>query len=406
VTTQALPSLLALAGLFVSCGACTRVPQAGTSDEWTDPDTGHRVVRLSRRDGSNRTFCFHQNPFTADGDKMVFTGSTDKGRGAFSVDLESLEVRGVVTDRSVGFEVVAPKRRELFYISGDTIYSTHLDTLATRAVCQLPEHYRYGRGLSVNADETLLLGCYAKGEQEYYKKPRKEWVIGIFEAKLPNVLYTIDVETGAVDEFHRENEWIGHAQFSPTDPTLIEFCHEGPERRLHRMWCVHADGTGLRSLHKHTTRQEFVTHEFWDPDGARLWFDLQIRRPLLRNRLMDGVSYVVGARMYLACVDVATNETTRYRLRRPYSSWHYNVSPDGALLCGDGEGRYWELGRSSKWINLYRIDGKKLGTDRLCSMKDHSYTTAPNAHFTPDGRWVVFTSDMHGSAQVYAVSVE
>jgi len=38
-------------------------------------------------------------------------------------------------------------------------------------------------------------------------------------------------------------------------------------------------------------------------------------------------------------------------------------------------------------------------------MKRHSYRIAPNAHFTPDGKWVVFLSDMDGSPQIYAVEV-
>src|SRR5215471_21501740 len=40
--------------------------------DWIDPETGHRIVRLSDEPGSS-SFYFHQNRYTAQGDKMVFS---------------------------------------------------------------------------------------------------------------------------------------------------------------------------------------------------------------------------------------------------------------------------------------------------------------------------------------------
>src|SRR5262245_22651811 len=59
--------------------------------EWIDPGTGHRVVRLSREGGS-ASFYFHQNAYTAEGDKMII--STPSGLSA--VDLKTRELEVVV----------------------------------------------------------------------------------------------------------------------------------------------------------------------------------------------------------------------------------------------------------------------------------------------------------------------
>ena len=40
--------------------------------EWIDPDTGHRVIRLSREPGTASLY-FHQNAYSADGKKLVVT---------------------------------------------------------------------------------------------------------------------------------------------------------------------------------------------------------------------------------------------------------------------------------------------------------------------------------------------
>jgi oligogalacturonide lyase len=39
-------------------------------------------------------------------------------------------------------------------------------------------------------------------------------------------------------------------------------------------------------------------------------------------------------------------------------------------------------------------------------MKTHDYRTEPNLQFTPDGKWLVFRSNMHGPIHTYAVAVE
>ena len=38
-------------------------------------------------------------------------------------------------------------------------------------------------------------------------------------------------------------------------------------------------------------------------------------------------------------------------------------------------------------------------------MKVHNYRSEPNATFTPDGKWLVFRSNMWGAGHVYAVEL-
>lgn len=399
---------MTFAALCIGACLCAQSVAQEMPDDWLDAKTGHRVIRLSDPAVSSQTFYFHQNCFTANGDTFVFTGSTPQGRSAFALNTHTMALRAVAP--SVSFEVVAPKRRELFYLQGSKVWATHLDTVETREIATLPAEYASGRGLSVNADETVLLGCYAKGEAAFWsqhpmKSLKETYRVGIplmFEAGLPNALYTIDIATGDIREILEENCWFGHPQFSPTDPDQIEFCHEGPERRLDRMWLIRSDGTDYRKVFTPPCRKTLVTHEFWDPDGERLWFDLQV--PRLRGRL-GFVTYLFGPRAYLAQTDIVSGETTRHRLRLHHRSWHYNVSRDGTLFCGDGEGRFFDVGPSGKWIYLYQVRDDMLVTEKLCDMSGHSYTIAPNAHISPDNRWVVFTSDMQGIPQVYAVEV-
>jgi len=38
-------------------------------------------------------------------------------------------------------------------------------------------------------------------------------------------------------------------------------------------------------------------------------------------------------------------------------------------------------------------------------MAKHDYSLEPNVHFTPDMKWIVFRSNLHGAVHVYAVEI-
>ncbi len=60
--------------------------------EWIDPDTGHRIVRLSRQDNTQSLY-FHQNPYTPDGTRLVTTIPD----GIATINLQTHEIKKVVS---------------------------------------------------------------------------------------------------------------------------------------------------------------------------------------------------------------------------------------------------------------------------------------------------------------------
>jgi oligogalacturonide lyase len=47
-----------------------------------------------------------------------------------------------------------------------------------------------------------------------------------------------------------------------------------------------------------------------------------------------------------------------------------------------------------------------LRAEKLVDLTKHNYKTEPNVTFTPDGQWIVFRGNMHGTTHVYAVEVK
>jgi oligogalacturonide lyase len=362
--------------------------------EWIDPSTGHRVIRLSTEPGSS-SFYFHQNGYAESGDKMVF--STREGLA--TVDLKTGKIEPLVSGR-VHHMVVGKKSRQAFYMKDDTVYATHLDTRATRTIVKRSE-LRSGSGLTVNADETVLAGSYTEGGPATMPPPAAapRGTPAVIESRLearwaarrPMVLYTIRIKTGEVETFHHSTDWLNHVQFSPSDPTLLMFCHEGPWHKVDRIWTIRTDGSGLRKMHTRTMDMEIAGHEFWSPDGQIIWYDLQTPR---------------GQEFWLAGLVLATGEKIRYKVERDQWSVHFNVSRDGKLFAGDGGGpQMVAKAKDGQWIYLFRPENGVLRGERLVNMARHDYQLEPNVTFTPDWKWIVFRSNMHGASHVYAVEV-
>jgi oligogalacturonide lyase len=407
--------ILLIAGCLVSCERSKQpVMETGSlnpmPDEWIDEDTGHKIMKIVRRDGENRSFYFHNNPFLPqvknEGDKMVFYGSDprteEEGSGRrwpmqqlYTVNLKTLEIDQLTHHPfPISGEIVGKKRREVFFQSRDSIFSVHAESHEIRLIYVFPDSLN-GSVTTVNADETLLGGSYADWKKlELLRQfPRKgDYFTRIFEARIPHTLITINIETGELKTIHSDTAWLNHIQFSPTDPDLLMFCHEGPWHLLDRIWTINIQTGDVQLMHKRTVYREIAGHEFFSKDGNTIWFDLQIPR---------------GETFYLAGLDLSTGIEKRYGMKRDEWSIHFNISPDQKLFAGDGgDSSQVARAKDGMWIYLFTPEGDSLKSERLVNMKHHDYQLEPNVHFSPDGKWVIFRANFKGSgSQVYAVEI-
>ena len=389
---------------------CAAAFGANVPRTWVDPDTGHRVVRLTNEPGSASLY-FNQNGYTADGKEMVYTTPD----GISALDLQTRTAKPVVKGRARVI-VTGRKTQNVYYLKDDTVCSTDVDTGKTREIAKLP---RRGSVATVNADETLLAGTYIEGDVADYNANRPQAPQQLLQplnkgqmmeerlaAHLPMGLFTINTATGEVKTIHRSTDWLNHLEFSPTDPTLLMFCHEGPWHKVDRIWTMRADGSHITKVHTRSMAMEIFGHEFWSLDGKVIWYDLQTPR---------------GEVFWLAGYNVETGERTWYHLQRNEWSIHFNVTRDGTLFCGDGgdEGQVAHAA-DGKWIYLFRpeaipnrgtaepgfVNPGVLRAERLENMSKHEYRLEPNVSFTPDQKWVVFRSNTLGPSYAFAVEVE
>lgn len=444
----------ALAGLAVAAVAQSRPGDPMPPRSWVDKDTGHRVWRLSNERNSGG-FYFNVNAYTPDGKQMIYTSSA----GIHVMDLATHATRLLVANPPAGKDadpqgwnpqpgkvralVAGYKTRSVFFTKMDpktrvtAVYKADIDSGAVRKLVDLPEKHMV---VSINADETLAAGTYIEGdaeEKEYGRNAppptgnqraasaaagphfqpfnKGEMMERRLASRLPLVLFTIRLEPGPHGEKAGEEkillhstDWVNHLLFSPTDPELLMYCHEGPWHKVDRVWMIHTDGTQNTLVHKRTMAMEIAGHEFWGLDGETIWYDWQYPR---------------GEDFFLAGYNLKTGERTAYHMQRNEWSIHFNLTRDLDLFCGDG-GDPGQVAKApdGEWIELFHPEKMKISSDtlngkdfwqpgvfhaeHLVNMSHHYYREEPNVRFSPDKKMVIFTSNMFGPSYVFGAEVE
>jgi len=106
-------------------------------ESWVDPDTGHRVIRLTKEKGSASLY-FNQNGYTADGKKLVDTIP----QGIHVLDLATRQARQVV-EGCVRLIDAGRKTQRVFYLRDGAVFRTNVDTGETKRIADLPRPRLY-----------------------------------------------------------------------------------------------------------------------------------------------------------------------------------------------------------------------------------------------------------------------
>jgi len=432
--------LAIVAAASFSLSAVAQAPTASIGKTpprtWVDKDTGHRIFRVT--DEPNSTgFYFNVNAYTPDLKTMIYTAPD----GIHTMDMATRKTKLLVPNpprpadadggqqfRFGGVHAIIAGRvtNSVFYTMADpathttAIYKADVYSGQIAKLTDLPK----GMGVAtINADETLGAGTIndVQNATEYganrvnppgmaagplvQPANKGEMMEARLKARTPLTLNTIDLRTGKVTMLFHSTDWIGHMLFSPKDPTLLMYCHEGPWQKVDRIWMIHTDGTHNTLIHKRNIAMEIAGHEFWGLDGQTIWYDWQP---------------IKGQDFYLAGYDLSTGKRTAFHMERNEWSIHFNLTKDLDVFTGDG-GDSGQVAKApdGEWIELFhpqmlRVDSDALNdpnffqpgvfhSEHLVNMKQHNYKLEPNVRFSPDKSLVLFTSNMFGPSYVFAV---
>ena len=137
---------------------------------------------------------------------------------------------------------------------------------------------------------------------------------------------------------------------------------------------------------------EIAGHEFWGPDGATIWYDLQTPRSQV---------------FWLAGHVLATGETRRYPVARKHWSCTTTSRPTARASLATVEApAAWRRPGMARESTSFTPVGGELRARCLVNLSDHDYRVEPNVAFLPGDTRPVFTSSLHGQPHVYAREVD
>jgi oligogalacturonide lyase len=202
-------------------------------------------------------------------------------------------------------------------------------------------------------------------------------------------LVIVNTSTGE-HEVILERDSIGHPEFHPEDSSILHYA--GPYHN--RMWVINRDGTQNRLVYERdVARKQWVVHEAWLPG----------------TRELTVVDWPKG----MLAVDV---DTGAIRQICAFNAWHAISNRQGTQMVADttypdiGLQLFDPNGTSEEAVTLAYPEAWNLGwhwhSDH-CPYDDGPVQvyapqhTHPHPSFSPDGRFVVYTSDRTGYSQVY-----
>ncbi len=351
--------------------------------EFRDAVTGARVIRLTQQPCINHPLYYLTNSFTPDSRAVVFASNRGEKYDLFRADIGSGVIHRL-TD-AVGLSPFSGNvvGNDVYYTTSDgKAWRLDLATSQSRVVAE-----RTGCGLGeVTINSTGELGCTLV---------TKNGKAGLL------VFKTDGSESHVILDGARA---LYHPQFHPVDPGLLIYSADPPDPRL---WTVRTDGSEDRCFYANRSDEWFVHETF-----------------LGRSDLVIVVCWHRG----LHEVDLRSGSI---RTICEFSSWHIASNSDGSRIVCDthlpdlglclvdpatgrdevlcetkatNQGRQWPQplpltadGEAPGWATM---------TEQVSAESAYGpQWSHPHPSFSPDDRWVSFTSDREGHPQVYVVEV-
>ncbi|MDQ1912732.1 oligogalacturonate lyase family protein [Paenibacillus sp. GD4] len=334
------------------------------------------------------------------GRKLLFGSDRENAANLYSMDLTTGEITQLTAYKDARAAIqgtyVNPKRKAAYFGRDDLIIALNLETLEEQVIYETPARYSLGN-ISCTADGKWLCAGIKEDLSDRIQASLGAGYIGFEEtarAKPHCQILLIPAEGGEAKVLHEDNVWIGHVNASPTQPHIISFCHEGPWDLVdHRIWCLNIE-TGDRWKIRASADHVFVGHEYWHADGIRIGYHGYTES--LSNK--DGK--FIGSVLY----DNAEGEEFAF----PFQNMHVH-SNDSSLIAGDGQQTSAYHGEQLQdTICLWKKTGDRLEGPRiLCRHRGSFQSQKIHVHprFSPDGKQLLFTSDMSGYGNLYLVDV-
>lgn len=360
---------------------------------FTDPKSGAKITQLTSQ-GINYHFYFTENSFDEDGKTLYFLSNRGHEEteicNLFKMDIDSGEMVQLTEDPlgvEVGKVTKTPDGEYVAYITGVQLRLYNTKTGENKLLYEDPKKMLL-QNLSFSSDKKWLgfnrnedVDALPDGGPNYAGFKEK-----MFATKDGRVSM-IRLDGTEFHDVFRDTCWLSHFQFSPDDPEIAMFCHEGPWNYVQqRIWMINMK-TGEVWPCFRQEEDDCVGHEFWAQNGDVIFDN--------RRGGHDGTISNTKSQVYAA--EKVSMETPYFgfahkdgkvyhKIDMPFYCNHYFANKDLTMFVGDGV------------EDILLIQPQENGETKMKVLANHNTTwhyQRSHCHptFSWDGRWLLYAAD-------------
>lgn len=309
---------------------------------YTDEKSGAQITQLTNQ-GINYHFYFTENSFDLDG-KTIYFLSNREHEGTeicnlFKMDLDSGEMVQL-TDDPLGVEVgritKTPDGEYVAYVTGSQLRLYNTKTGENKLLHEEKNHMLL-QNLSFSCDKQWIgfnrnedVDALPDGGPNYAGFKEK-----MFATKDGRVS-VIRLDGSEFHDVFRDTHWLSHFQFSPDNPDIAMFCHEGPWNYVQqRIWMINMNTGDIWPCFRQT-EDDCVGHEFWAQNGDVIFDN---RRGGHDGTISNSKSQVYASEHVSAEIPYfgfAHKDGKVYRkINMPFYCNHYFANGDLSMFAGD-----------------------------------------------------------------------
>lgn len=349
---------------------------------WIDDSTGYEITQWTSS-GINHHPYFTVESFIDNETAIIFSRRTGTDQ-LYKLNL----LNGEMTQMTAGEKIKnidhLPKFNTIWYLDGKKLFTLNTKTFQSDLIYDFESFGYKINSFSVSCDARWFI----------FSVEKKDTLSGTCGYG-PYAIYKLNLADKTITQITLELGLnISHVQANPVDPNLILYCWQWEKFDREKLvghapirtWWVNIDGTAGGPLKQEYGTQQ--THEAWTPDGKNITYLYKYRWGAQKGKHFLGIQSIDG---------------------KTYKAYPAQVSPGHQNLFSDN--KHWI-------VDTFNDDESLLALITICKNKikeshilfRHGSTligqdSHPHPRFSPDGKYVLFSTDKSGAAQVYTVKV-
>lgn len=359
-----------------------------------DEKSGLSITQLTQN-GINYHMYFTDNAFDQGNEKIYMLSNRADGGEVFNIfELDTVtgemtqlsdEAGGITTD---GF-TKTPDSELIGYVeNGNTIKVIATKTGEITTVYEDPEMVVHNLSFSCDKKQIGFIrdekaDVLPNGGPNYAGFRDKMYAIK------KGIIAKVNLDGTGFQNMFRDTCWINHFQYSPVNPNLAMFCHEGPWNEIHqRIWLIDMRNGEVWPCFRQGA-DDCVGHEFWLRNGDIVFDNRRGGHDgtisVTKEQCFAKDAPVSGEPPYFGFADASG--AVYKTVEMPYYCNHYMSNEDASLFVGD----------NVEDIVLISpdMDGKHAGIRILANhnttwkyQRSHCHPT-----FSWDGKKVLYSAD-------------